>query len=137
MAVEADPRSLNFDVILPACDRFERFAHTDRDGTEAQTHVEVKPVAFGRINAHIDIESAFSHVDGTHILRNVPHEAIDGLSINNRFQEGRNTPRRQPPGRRRRGPQGGVQPASPQLDAPHDLSHGLVVRAVGHRSARA
>ena len=84
-AVEAHPRSLDLDVILPTCDRFERIAHADRDGTEAQAHVEVKPVAFGRINAHIDIESVFSHVDGTHILRNVPHEAINALGIDNRL----------------------------------------------------
>ena len=76
-AVEAYPRSLDLDVILPACNRFKRIANADRDASEAQAHVEVKPVTLGWINAHIDIEAVFSHVDGTHILRNVPHEAIE------------------------------------------------------------
>ena len=104
---------------------------------EAQTHVEVEPVALGWINTHIDVEAVFSHVDRTHIIRNIPHEAIDTFGIDNRVQECGNAPRRQAPRCRRCAPQGGVQPVSPRLDATHYLGHGLVAQAVGHRSARA
>ena len=136
-AVEAHPRSLDLDVVLPACDRLERVAHADRDAAEAQAHVEVEPVAFGRVNVDIDVETVFSHVDRTHVIRDIPHKAIDAVRIDNRVQECGNAPGRQPPRSRRRGPQGRIQHAAPRLDATHDLGYGLVAHAVGHRSAGA
>ncbi len=118
------PTFPDLDICPPAIASAHRMLIVD--GTEAQAHVEVKPVAFGRglarSHRHRELPSARRWHAISHTTPSMPSESTIA-------SERTRNATRQTSGRRRRGPCGqSPNPGLHNSTRPNDLCHGLVVR---------
>ena len=134
--VQAHPHAVDLHVFLPARNRHEGLAHTQRAVADEQAHVQIEPVRLPLLDSQVDTHPVLCDRDGPHVLCDIPHEAVNRLAVHEGREKLRDVPRGDAPGPRNIHPQVGAQRAAPRVHATDEVGHSLVPHAVRDGRAR-
>ena len=73
---------MGLNIVVTACDRPQRLTYAQQMVANAHAHVQIDPIRLRTLDGHVHIHPVLRHLDGAHILRDVPHKAVHALAIN-------------------------------------------------------
>ena len=73
---------MGLNIVVTARDCFQGLTYAQQMVANAHTHVQIEPIRLRTLDGHVHIHPVLRHLDGAHVLRDVPHEAVHALAIN-------------------------------------------------------